>query len=68
MSLKNFHIVFLLLAILVTVGFFVWTKMASDSRITPEIAFSGLGSGILGLILIPYTIWFILIKRKTIIT
>ena len=58
MSLKTFHLFFLVIAILFDFGFAAYAFFGPDNEITREIRPMGIGSGIFGLVLMAYGIWF----------
>ena len=58
MSLKTFHLFFLIFAILFDFGFAAYAFFGPDNEITREIKPMGIGSGIFGLLLVAYGIWF----------
>ena len=58
MSLKTFHMLFLVFAILFDFAFAAYAFFGPDNEITREIKPMGIGSGIFGLLLIAYGIWF----------
>lgn len=66
MSLKHFHVVFIILAILCTLGYGAWGIFTSGD-VGPLVRVSGWFSFILGIGLIFYGRWFIK-KSKNIIT
>ncbi len=67
MSLKTFHLFFLVIAILFDFAFAAYALFGPDNEITREIKPMGIGSGIFGLILIGYGLWFYLRKAPKII-
>lgn len=67
MSLKTFHLFFLVIAILFDFAFAAYAFFGPDNEITREIKPMGVGSGIFGLILIAYGLWFYLRKAPKII-
>lgn len=67
MSLKTFHLFFLVIAILFDFAFAAYAWFGPESKITEEIRPLGLGSGVFGLLLIAYAIWFYKKKAPTII-
>jgi hypothetical protein len=68
MSLKGFHIMFLIFAVLTALGFYAWTLAFTDEAAALQVIGMGQTSGALGVILLGYTCWFIARKAKTIIT
>jgi hypothetical protein len=61
MSLKGFHIVFIILSVLLTAGFAGWAF--SNETALPV----GIGSAVLSVLLVIYGIWFVK-KSRNIIT
>jgi hypothetical protein len=61
MSLKGFHVFFIIMAILLAAGFAAWSLM--NETAVPV----GIGSAVLAVALLVYGIWFIA-KSKNIIT
>jgi hypothetical protein len=66
MSLKGFHILFIVLAFLCSAGFWAW--VALDSKRAEALGVAALGnySGSLAIALFVYGIWFAAVKSKTI--
>jgi hypothetical protein len=59
MSLKTFHIIFVSVAILLTVGFGIWgvrDYQATDNRTS---LYMGLGSFLVTVVLAVYGVWFL---------
>ncbi len=67
MSLKTFHLFFLAIAILFDFAFAAYAWFGPENKITEEIRPLGIGSGIFGLLLIGYGIWFYTKKAPKII-
>lgn len=67
MSLKGFHIIFIFLAVLCTAGFWAWTRWDPDAAQSLGVVVLGQASGVLGVLLFIYGLWFVLKKSKTII-
>lgn len=67
MSLKGFHILFIVLAFLCTAGFWAWTFVDKDSAKNLGAQSMGAVSGVLALFLLVYGAWFVIKKAKTII-
>lgn len=67
MSLKTFHLFFLLIAILFDFSFAAYAFFGPDNEITREIRPMGIGSGIFGLLLTAYGVWFFRRKAPQII-
>lgn len=66
MSLKSFHVFFLVLAILMDLGMLAYAIWGQNS-VARELQSYGIGLGIIALILIAYTIWFVRKKAPKII-
>jgi hypothetical protein len=66
MSLKTFHIFFLILAILFDLGMMAYAWFG-DNSVTRELRSYGVGLGIIAGVLIIYTVWFIRKKAPKII-
>ncbi len=66
MSLKSFHIFFLVLAILFDLGMLTYAYFG-DNSVTQELQAYGVGLGVIALCLIVYTVWFIRKKAPKII-
>lgn len=67
MSLKGFHIVFIIVSVLCTLGFAAWTIWAPEYRVTPATKAIGLFSGVCGLFLLFYGAWFLRKSRDLIV-
>ena len=66
MSLKSFHVFFLVLAILFDLGVLAYAYFG-DNSVTDELRSYGVGLGIIAALLIAYTVWFIRKKAPQII-
>jgi high-affinity Fe2+/Pb2+ permease len=66
MSLKSFHVFFLVLAILMDLGMLAYAIWGQNS-VARELQSYGIGLGIIAVILIAYTIWFVRKKAPNII-
>lgn len=66
MSLKSFHVFFLVIAILFDLGMLAYACFG-DNRVTEELKSYGVGLGIIAVILIGYTVWFVRKKAPKII-
>jgi O-antigen ligase len=66
MSLKGFHILFIILAFLCTAGFWGWAVVFAERA--KELGATSMGnfSGSLALALLVYGVWFVVRKSKTI--
>lgn len=67
MSLKGFHIIFIFFAMLCSAGFWAWTAVNYEAARQLNAVALGQASGILGIVLFFYGIWFVVKKSKTII-
>lgn len=67
MSLKGFHIIFIVLAVLCAFGFYGWTLMEVSAARKMGVVEFGQGSAVVGAMLAIYGVWFVLKKYKTII-
>ena len=67
MSLKHFHYVFLFFAVLCDGGFWLWTRLAPEKA--QELGIAGIGqiAGWTSLILIGYSLWYLIRKSRQII-
>lgn len=67
MSLKNFHLVFISLAVLCCLGFAAWTKWAASAEVlTPGLRGAGISSACGALVLVFYGIRFYRKSREII--
>jgi uncharacterized membrane protein len=66
MSLKHFHTVFIVFAILCDAGFWYWTHVMQDQAQEMGVAHLGVFAGWLALGLIGYGGWYVFKKSKTI--
>ena len=67
MSLKGFHVVFIVLASLCSLGSAVWALTAPADVATSAIRTSGWLSGAIGVLLILYGVWFVVKKSRKLI-
>ena len=67
MSLKGFHIIFLILAVLCAFGFYAWTLWDSEAAKAMGVVGMGQISCGLGVVLFVYAVWFVVKKSRTII-
>lgn len=58
MSLRGFHVLFISLAVLCTVGFALWTLFSGADSNTGAVRIVGMISGFAGLGLGIYGVWF----------
>jgi hypothetical protein len=67
MSLKHFHYIFLFFAVLCDGGFWLWTRLAPEKA--TELGITGIGqiAGWTSLLLIAYSIWYLVKKSRQII-
>lgn len=66
MSLKSFHVFFLVIAILMDLGMLAYAIWGQNS-VARELQSYGIGLGIIAVILIVYTVWFVRKKAPKII-
>ena len=66
MSLRDFHVVFIILAILCSGGFWFWAEHDQTSAKEMHAQVLANLSGSLALILIGYGLWFVIKKSRTI--
>ena len=66
MSLKGFHILFIILAFLCAAGFWAWVVVDSERATEMGVTAMGNFSGSLAIALFIYGIWFAAVKGKTI--
>jgi high-affinity Fe2+/Pb2+ permease len=66
MSLKSFHVFFLVLAILFDLGIMAYAFLG-DNSVTRELRSYGVGLGVIAAALLVYTVWFIRKKAPKII-
>lgn len=66
MSLRGFHILFLILALMCSAGFWGWTVLMPELAQEHDAVVMGNLSGSLAIGLLIYTLWFVLVKSKTI--
>lgn len=66
MSLKSFHIFFLIIAILFDLGMLAYACFG-DNSVARELQSYGVGLGVIAAVLIVYTVWFIRKKAPKII-
>jgi hypothetical protein len=65
MSLKAFHVVFIAASLVLAFGFGGWGVHDWSVRGDGTNLALGIGSFVFGLLLIPYSIWFLRKTRKT---
>lgn len=66
MSLKSFHVFFLVVAILMDIGMLAYAIWGENS-VAGELQSYGVGLGIIAIALIAYTVWFVRKKAPNII-
>jgi len=67
MSLKGFHVIFIVFAVLCSAGFWAWTALNPLAAKELNVVQLGQMSGGLGALLFVYGVWFVVRKSKTII-
>lgn len=66
MSLKGFHILFIIFAFLCCAGFWAWTALDSERASDLGVTTMGNLSGSLAVLLFIYGLWFAIVKSRTI--
>ena len=66
MSLKGFHILFIVLAFLCSAGFWAWAVLDVERATKLGVVALGNCSGSLAIALFVYGLWFAIFKSKTI--
>ncbi len=67
MSLKHFHIIFIIFAVLCDAGFWCWTRFEREQAERMGVAGLGMFAGWIALGLLAYGFWYAARKCKTII-
>ncbi|HUF61313.1 MAG TPA: hypothetical protein VMN36_04505 [Verrucomicrobiales bacterium] len=67
MSLKGFHIVFITVSVLLTLGFSWWCLSIPESGREPVVTWMGYGSAAGCVALLVYGIWFVRKARSIIV-
>jgi len=67
MSLKSFHVFFIVLAVLSSLGFALWTFTMGGAELATGEGALGVFSGLVGLALAIYGVWFVVRKSRRII-
>jgi len=67
MSLKSFHIVFIVLAVLSSLGFAVWVFTRGGAELGSALGLLGLFSGAAAVGLAIYGLWFVVRKSRRLI-
>ena len=67
MSLKTFHIFFLLVAICFDLGVLLYAFFGEPNSVTEELRSYGVGLGIIAIVLLAYGVWFVVKKAPKII-
>lgn len=66
MSLKGFHILFIIFAFLCTAGFWAWAVLDAERAADLGVTTMGNLSGSLAVLLFIYGLWFAIVKSRTI--
>jgi hypothetical protein len=66
MSLKGFHILFIIFAFLCSAGFWAWATMDYERAADLGVVTLGNLSGSLAVLLFIYGLWFAIVKSRTI--
>lgn len=67
MSLKSFHIFFIVMAVLISFGFSAWAFTNGDGPLGGSAVAAGTASAILGVLIAAYGAWFVIKKSGSII-
>lgn len=67
MSLKSFHVLFIALAVLSSLGFAVWTFTKGGAELASALGVLGVFSGLASAVLAVYGVWFVVRKSGRII-
>jgi len=67
MSLKSFHVVFIVLATLSSLGFAAWVFIRSEATLASGLGAVGILSVLMGLALAAYGVWFVARKSARLI-
>jgi hypothetical protein len=67
MSLKSFHVFFIAMAVLSSLGFCLWAFTLGGAAPASATGMMGIGSGLLGVALAVYGIWFVVRKARHLI-
>ncbi len=67
MSLKSFHVFFLVVAVLLSAGVALWAFTVGEGRLTNANGIMGLVSAVIGVATAAYATWFVRKKSRTII-
>ena len=66
MSLKGFHILFIIFAFLCSAGFWAWAALDAERAADLGVTTMGNLSGSLAVLLFIYGLWFAIVKSRTI--
>ena len=67
MSLKSFHVFFIVLAVLSSLGFAVWAFTKGGAEPSSALGAMGIFSALAGLALAVYGVWFVVCKSGRLI-
>jgi hypothetical protein len=67
MSLKSFHVFFILLAVLSSMGFALWVFTRGGAELASGLGMMGVFSAAMGCALAGYGVWFVLKKSGRLI-
>ncbi len=67
MSLKSFHVFFIVLAVLSSLGFAVWTFTMGGAELASGPGALGVTSALASIVLAAYGVWFVMRKAGRII-
>ena len=67
MSLKSFHVFFIVMAVLISFGFSAWAFTNGDGPLGGSATAAGTVTAILGVVIAVYGVWFVIKKSGRII-
>lgn len=67
MSLKSFHVFFIVMAVLISFGFSAWAFTKGEGPLGSAAVASGAASAVLGVVIAGYGLWFVVKKSGRII-
>ncbi len=67
MSLKSFHVFFIVLAVLSSMGFALWAFTRGGAELINGLGLMGIFSATMGCVLAGYGLWFVLKKSGRLI-
>jgi hypothetical protein len=67
MSLKSFHVFFIVLAVLSSLGFALWAFTRGGAELASGLGATGVFSALMGVALAVYGVWFVVYKSGRLI-